>query len=55
MKPLRELAYLPKGVMDPHDLSPSDSRAGKLPEEVLDWMKPTLNNDQNNSINQKTN
>tara|TARA_B100000287_G_C20577588_1_gene759034 strand:- start:494 stop:1117 length:624 start_codon:yes stop_codon:yes gene_type:complete len=38
VKALRELAYLPKGVMDPHEVSQSDPRAGKLPEEVLDWM-----------------
>ena len=40
IKPLRELAYLPKGVMDPHEVSSSDKRVGKLPEEVDDWMKP---------------
>ena len=38
VKPLRELAYLPKGVMDPHEISKSDSRPGKLPEEVYEWM-----------------
>ena len=36
---LKELGYLPKGVMDPHEIPPSQSRAGKLPLEVLDWMK----------------
>ncbi|MGB3492118.1 MAG: NAD(P)H-quinone oxidoreductase subunit I [Elainellaceae cyanobacterium] len=39
--PLRELAYLPKGVMDPHDLPKGSRRAGKLPEEILDEMKKT--------------
>lgn len=34
--PLRELAYLPKGVMDPHDLPPNSRRAGKLPQEILE-------------------
>jgi len=29
--PLRELAYLPKGEMDPHGVDPSRPRAGKLP------------------------
>ena len=29
---LRELAYLPKGVMDPHGVPDTDPRAGKLPE-----------------------
>lgn len=35
VKPMRELAYLPKGVMDPHDLPAGSRRAGKLPEEIL--------------------
>lgn len=38
--PLKELVYLPKNVMDPHELPQNSSRAGKLPVEVLDWMKP---------------
>lgn len=33
--PLREFAYLPKGVSDPHDLPPGTQRAGKRPEEIL--------------------
>jgi NAD(P)H-quinone oxidoreductase subunit I len=33
--PLRELVYLPKGVMDPHGLPPSAQRAGKHPTEIL--------------------
>ena len=32
---LKELAYLPKGVMDPHELDKNSPRAGKLPSEVL--------------------
>jgi NAD(P)H-quinone oxidoreductase subunit I len=36
--PLRELAYLPKGVMDPHDLPANSRRPGKLPEEILEGM-----------------
>ena len=39
VKSLKELTYLPQGVMDPHDIPSSDPRVGKLPEEVLDWMK----------------
>ena len=39
VKSLKELTYLPKRVMDPHDIPSSDPRVGKLPEEVLDWMK----------------
>lgn len=37
--PLRELAYLPKGVMDPHDLPPNSRRSGLRPEEILDKME----------------
>lgn len=32
--PLRELVYLPKGVLDPHDLPADTRRAGRLPEEI---------------------
>jgi len=38
VKSLKELTYLPKGVMDPHDIPSSEPRVGKLPEEVFDWM-----------------
>ena len=34
--PLRELAYLPKGAMDPHDLTADIKRSGKRPEEILE-------------------
>ena len=37
--PLRELGYLPDGVMDPHDLPTGSSRAGKLPTEIIDERK----------------
>ncbi|WP_034937836.1 NAD(P)H-quinone oxidoreductase subunit I [Gloeocapsa sp. PCC 73106] len=33
--PLRELGYLPKGVISPHDLPPESNRSGKRPEEIL--------------------
>ena len=33
---LKELAYLPKGVMDPHELDENSPRAGKLPAELLE-------------------
>lgn len=32
--PLRELAYLPKGITESHDLPPGTQRAGQLPEEI---------------------
>jgi NAD(P)H-quinone oxidoreductase subunit I len=36
--PLRELAYLPKGEMDPHGVDPARPRAGRLPAQVLETM-----------------
>ncbi|MEO1399720.1 MAG: NAD(P)H-quinone oxidoreductase subunit I [Cyanobacteria bacterium J06635_1] len=37
--PVREFAYLPKGVMDPHDLPKGSRRAGKLPQEILEELE----------------
>jgi NAD(P)H-quinone oxidoreductase subunit I len=37
--PLRELAYLPKGVFEPHDLPPNAQRAGQRPEEILEQIE----------------
>jgi NAD(P)H-quinone oxidoreductase subunit I len=34
--PLRELGYLPKGVMSPRDLPPGSQRSGKRPEEIVE-------------------
>ena len=51
VKPLRELAYLPKGVLDPHEVSSSDVRVGKLPEEVYDWMKKEVNDKKDTAVN----
>ena len=36
VRAMRELAYLPKGEMDPHEVPDSDPRVGKLPEQVLE-------------------
>lgn len=36
--PLRELAYLPKGVLDPHGLPEGTRRSGSLPEELLEGL-----------------
>lgn len=33
--PLRELGYLPKGVIEPHDLPAGSQRAGKRPQEII--------------------
>lgn len=37
--PLREFAYLPKGVMDPHDLPKGSQRSGQKPEDILAEMR----------------
>lgn len=37
--PLRELGYLPKGVIEPHDLPKGSQRAGKRPEEIASEAK----------------
>jgi len=34
--PLREFAYLPKGVTDPHDLPEGSLRAGRYPQDILE-------------------
>ncbi len=33
--PLRELAYLPKGEVEPHGVPATAPRAGKLPSQIL--------------------
>ena len=35
VRPLRQLAYLPQGTMDPHDVDDAAPRAGRLPAEVV--------------------
>jgi len=37
--PMRELAYLPKGVLDPHDLPPGSQRAGRHPEDIAEELR----------------
>ncbi|MGC9502501.1 NAD(P)H-quinone oxidoreductase subunit I [Baaleninema sp.] len=37
--PMRELAYLPKGVNDPHDLPKGAQRAGQRPEQILEQLE----------------
>jgi len=39
--------------MDPHEIPASDSRVGKLPEEVYDWMKPVANENTDKTTNPK--
>jgi len=38
---LRELAYLPKGEMDPHGVPDTAPRVGRLPEQVLETLPKT--------------
>jgi NAD(P)H-quinone oxidoreductase subunit I len=45
VRPLRELAYLPKGIMDGHDVDPGARRAGELPEEIVARIKPAESNE----------
>ncbi|UFP93274.1 NAD(P)H-quinone oxidoreductase subunit I [Gloeobacter morelensis] len=40
VRPIRELAYLPKGVMDGHLEDPGSRRAGELPEEIVARLRP---------------
>lgn len=44
VQPLREFAYLPKGVMDPHNLPADSQRAGKRPEEILAELRAASGN-----------
>jgi NAD(P)H-quinone oxidoreductase subunit I len=37
--PLRELGYLPKGVIEPHDLPKGSQRSGQRPEEIISETK----------------
>jgi len=37
--PMRELGYLPKGVLDPHDLPAGAQRAGRHPEDIAEELR----------------
>ena len=41
--------------MDPHDIPASDTRVGKLPEEVYDWMKSVPNDKKDSVVQEKIN
>ncbi|MFM7886372.1 MAG: NAD(P)H-quinone oxidoreductase subunit I, partial [Pseudanabaena sp.] len=36
VNPIRELAYLPKGVIEGHEAPHTAKRAGKRPEEIVE-------------------
>lgn len=42
--PLREFAYLPSGVMNPHDLPAGSRRAGKTPAEIIEATQESQKN-----------
>lgn len=44
VRPIRELAYLPKGVMDGHLSDVGERRAGELPDEIVPRLKPAESN-----------
>ena len=37
--PMREFGYLPKGVLDPHDLPAGSERAGRHPKDIAEELK----------------
>ncbi len=39
VQPMRELAYLPKGVIDPHTVPHTAQRAGQRPDEILEQLE----------------
>jgi NAD(P)H-quinone oxidoreductase subunit I len=43
--PLREFTYLPKGVIDPHDLPAGSQRVGQRPEAIAEQMEKTTATD----------
>ena len=53
VRPLRELAYLPEGIMDPHELPLNQKRAGKLPTQIIKELQAdkSQEEDNNNSSN----
>jgi NAD(P)H-quinone oxidoreductase subunit I len=57
VRPLRELAYLPEGIMDPHDLPMNQNRAGKLPSQIIKELQAekSREEDKNNSSDMVSN
>ncbi len=54
IKPMRELAYLPTGEMDPHELGDNQQRAGQLPTDLLKIMQESsLRNNSESSTKQE--
>ena len=57
VRPLRELAYLPEGIMDPHELPVNEKRAGKLPSQIIkeQQAEKSQEEDKKNSSNMVSN
>ena len=60
VRPLRELAYLPEGIMDPHELPANQKRAGKLPTQIIKELqaersKEEVNNNSSDMVPNKLN
>ena len=49
VRPLRELPYLPKGIMDPHELPANQQRAGKLPSQIIKELKAEKSEEEDNN------
>jgi NAD(P)H-quinone oxidoreductase subunit I len=48
VRPLRELPYLPKGIMDPHELPANQQRAGKLPSQIIKELQAEKSEEEGN-------
>lgn len=53
VSPLRELAYLPKGVTDPHDLPAGSQRAGRHPDDILEELESEQQDQQQEETEQQ--
>ena len=49
VRPLRELPYLPKGIMDPHELPANQQRAGKLPSQIIKELQAEKSEEEGNN------
>ena len=49
VRALRELAYLPNGVMDPHELPANQKRAGQLPNQIIKELQKEKSKEENNN------
>ncbi len=50
--PLREFGYLPKGVLDPHDLPAGSQRPGKHPEDIAEELRASQEQSKEEQVSQ---